>query len=290
MQATDAALVAAGASAGLAVEIFGQGPTVVCLHSSGLSGRQWRGLAEALATTHRVVVPDLLGYGQARTPQDLASFATEDELVSFRPLLAALDEPVSFVGHSYGGYLALRLAAERKVAHPTGVAAVAAYEPVVFGVLDACAELGLARDPARADLQEMVDDDDGGANRDFFNLEVGGYEAWLSRFVAWWSGPGSWEGMRPPVQAAFRASQEKVHAEVRALNHSQPDLSAYVGLTAPCLFMHGTETREAAKAVCRRLTEALLNARTEVISGAGHMGPLTHRDAVNEAIILHLRS
>ena len=266
-------------AAGLALDVVGQGPAVLCLHSSGLSRRQWRRLADELASSHRVLVPDLLGYGESQVPTDLDNFDTEEDLASLRPLLRTLNGPVALVGHSYGGYLALQLAIERNAVDPRSVAAVAVYEPVTFGALRASETLGLPADPAEA---EIISEDE------FFSLDEG-YEGWLRRFVGWWNGPGAWDEIRPEVKAAFRASQEKMHREVWALTRNQPPLEQYEGIEAPCLFLHGAETREAAKAVCRRVADVLPRPTIVAVDGAGHMGPLSHRTAVNDAIADHLR-
>jgi len=54
------------ASAGLFVEDIGKGAPVVFLHSSGLAGRQWRRVAQALVEKgRRAIVPDLSGHGRS---------------------------------------------------------------------------------------------------------------------------------------------------------------------------------------------------------------------------------
>ena len=113
----------------------GSGEPVVLVHSSGMSSRQWRRLADSLASTHQVVVPDLLGYGQS-TPWpegERAHFALDQlalEALVDR-VVARTGERVHIVGHSYGGFLALLVALHRA----TFVRSVTAYEPVSFRVL-----------------------------------------------------------------------------------------------------------------------------------------------------------
>ena len=56
----------------LSVEITGEGPTVVLLHGFPHTGVVWAEVAEALAADHRVVVPDLRGFGAStRTDEGL---------------------------------------------------------------------------------------------------------------------------------------------------------------------------------------------------------------------------
>jgi len=91
----------------LALEKWGDpgAERVVCLHGVTSHGRHFARLAEALPG-HHVLAPDLLGHGSSpyEPPWDLE-----------RHLAAVVDtvgaEPACLVGHSFGGRLALELAA-----------------------------------------------------------------------------------------------------------------------------------------------------------------------------------
>ena len=66
--------------------------TVLCLHCSGSSGRQWKPIGAALSARFDVTAPDLLGYGgeprwPAGTPASL-----DDEARALAPLL----QPAAF--------------------------------------------------------------------------------------------------------------------------------------------------------------------------------------------------
>ena len=119
------------------------GAPVVLIHSSGMSSRQWRRLEDELASTHRVLTPDLLGYGDSSPYRDEAEFAFHLDQLALEHLLDAVGEPVHLVGHSYGGFLALLVALHR----PRSVRSIAVYEPVSFGVLRS---LGVDRTPHQA--------------------------------------------------------------------------------------------------------------------------------------------
>ena len=93
----------------------GSGPPVVCLHGWPQNWWTWRHLLTGLADTHRVICPDLRGYGWSDVPSggyDKERFATD--------LLGLLDElgleRVCLVGHDWGGvagFLACLRAPER---------------------------------------------------------------------------------------------------------------------------------------------------------------------------------
>ncbi|TDD61665.1 alpha/beta fold hydrolase [Kribbella antibiotica] len=93
----------------------GEGPPVLLIHGSGpgvSAWANWRTVLPALSRHHRVIAPDIRGFGYtARPPQ--TPYGPElwlDHLLGF---LDALELPkVSIVGNSFGGALALRLAAK----------------------------------------------------------------------------------------------------------------------------------------------------------------------------------
>ncbi|MCE3267272.1 MAG: putative hydrolase or acyltransferase of alpha/beta superfamily [Solirubrobacterales bacterium] len=88
----------------------GSGPPVLLLHGWPQHWWMWRRLIGPLAEGHRVLAPDLRGFGWTDAPPggyDPEVFATD--LVG---LLRALeiDEPVHVIGHDWGGWTAFVLA------------------------------------------------------------------------------------------------------------------------------------------------------------------------------------
>lgn len=73
--------------------------------------RSWDWLAEALAPNWRVVAPDLRGHGDSQWSPDGAYIASY-HVLDFARLVASLgSEPVTVVGHSFGGNVAARFTA-----------------------------------------------------------------------------------------------------------------------------------------------------------------------------------
>ncbi len=85
------------------------GREVVLLHGQPGLGSDWRQVAELLPPTLRVLAPDRPGYGASRRPAGGFAF-------NAHAVLAELDERrierAVLVGHSYGGGVALTLAAQ----------------------------------------------------------------------------------------------------------------------------------------------------------------------------------
>ncbi len=89
-------------------------PIVLFLHSfgGGASAYEWSKVYPALITTHRVLVPDLIGWGESAHPE--RDYQIEDYLVTLAEFLEqTCSAPVTVVASSLTGAIAIRLAIER---------------------------------------------------------------------------------------------------------------------------------------------------------------------------------
>jgi pimeloyl-ACP methyl ester carboxylesterase len=113
----------------LAARVLGAaGAPLVLLHGQAGSGRYWGAAWDQLAAQHRVVVPDLLGFGASPRPD-----SSYDADAHADAVLGCLDElgialPVVLVAHSMGCVVALRLATRA----PDRVAAVVAFGVPIY--------------------------------------------------------------------------------------------------------------------------------------------------------------
>lgn len=253
----------------------GSGPAVLLLHSSGLSSQQWRRLRTALESSHRVLAPDLIGYGRSASWAGAEPFQFGTDVAVAEAVAAVASGPIHVVGHSYGGFLALKVAAGGRVP----LASLAMYDPVAFGVLYSAQDQEGLQDLAVAD-----------ANGSFFAPDLEGTAAWCELFVDYWSGPGYWKRLPPPQQAAFASNSRKMFQEVRSLVQDRTPQSDYRHIRAPTLLLSGTRSPPAGRRVAAIVAETLPRARLEVLSGAGHMGPLTHAERVSDLIVQHIEA
>ena len=99
----------------LAFEATGDGPPVVILHGLFGSSRNWRSVARALATHHRVLCVDLRNHGRSPWAASMSYLEMAEDV---RMLIESegLKRPV-LIGHSMGGKIAMALALE----HPGAV-------------------------------------------------------------------------------------------------------------------------------------------------------------------------
>ena len=92
--------------------VGGAGPPLVLVHGLGGAASNWVELIPLLSGRHRLLVPDLPGHGGS-TPlpavSGLQPYADRVALVAEREGML----PASFVGHSLGGMVVLRLALRR---------------------------------------------------------------------------------------------------------------------------------------------------------------------------------
>jgi pimeloyl-ACP methyl ester carboxylesterase len=253
------------------IEDEGAGEPVILLHSSGMSGRQWRRLqARLVRDGFRTLVPDLLGSGRSSAWPDGEAFTFLHDIEVVEAILQRLGESAHLVGHSYGGLIALCVA-ER---HPEQTLSLSLYDPVAFGTLD-----GERDAEARANL---------GSLHFRWGDSPAEHEAWLEAFVTYWNGPEAWPALQGTTRAEFVRTGWVAHEGARSLVADLTPASAYAKLRCPTLLLTGTGTPTAARHVIERLAESIPSARKTTLQGAGHMGPLTHGDLVSDLIARHI--
>ena len=101
------------------VREYGEGEPVVLLHGFPETGRCWHEVAQRLAEGHRVIVPDLPGYGRSGRPPSFDASAIAQTLID--AFDAAGLEQVPVAGHDWGGAITYRLALD----HPERVSKIA---------------------------------------------------------------------------------------------------------------------------------------------------------------------
>lgn len=249
------------------MESSGSGVPVVLLHSSGLSGRQWRRLAQGLTGRGlRAVVPDLTGHGASTAWPEPTPFDFHTDVERLVAILEA-EGPAHVVGHSYGALAGLLAA----LATPRQVRSLVLFEPVAFGVLDPATDAG-----ALAELASVESRWGEGASE---------HDRWLRTFVEYWGGAGAWSALRDEARAEFRRVGWVVREGVRTLMEDRTPPSAYAALGCPVRVLTGESSTLAARTVAARLAQVIPDAKVITIPGAGHMGPLTHAEIVNGAIL-----
>lgn len=255
----------------IAVHTYGDvdAPSIIMLHSSGLSGRQWKPYAVALAGMgFQVHLPDLIGYGKSDPWPSAHAFDVAEEVLLVEALIAARPAPqVHLVGHSYGGLIALLTALKNQ-----HIASVLVYEPVCWGIL---ADQGSEEETSIFARFEA---------RGFFEDEGGGSAQWLEQFVNYWNGEGVWQLLPDDMRQNMLRTGRKTFEEVRSLCFDRTPASAYEGLGMPVHVLNGMGSPHEIQRICTYLTDAIPNA-TSAKFAAGHMGPVTHGPIIMPEIL-----
>lgn len=244
----------------------GAGPSVVLIHGSGpgvSAWANWRSTMPHLARRFRVVAPDVLGFGYTARPagQRYALRTWTEHLIRFLDALGL--ERVSAVGNSFGGALALSLAAH----HPDRIDRLVLMGSVgtafdLTSGLDAVWGFEPSRDAMRTLLDLFVYDptlvsDDLADLRLAAATRPGVQEAYRAMFPA----------PRQTAVEALRLGDELV----RQIPH-------------PTLIVHGREDRVIPLSSSQRLHELIDRSRLEVFDRCGHWTQIEHADAFNRLV------
>lgn len=253
-----------------------ESPLILMLHSSGGGAQSLVPLAQRLQAPGLIVIPDLCGYGRTRSVSANSADALEqhlDVIDAVADAHAIGDQPMIVIGHSMGGFLALRMAQRRSVA------AVVAIEPVAFSVLDPVADAA-----ARAeDLEKVMGLD--------ASIKSGNAETGLAGFISYWGG-ADWTTLSEEVRTALLALALQMARETFTVAHDNTAPESYREISSPVMLIQGDQTRAPANAVVRRLSALLPAAETITVEGAGHMGPVrqsaAYADKINSFLMRHV--
>ncbi|WP_329117803.1 alpha/beta fold hydrolase [Streptomyces sp. NBC_01465] len=247
----------------LAYDVSGDGPALVLLHSAVCDRRMWDPQFTALVDAgYRVVRPDFHGFGQSPLP-DRRHNDAEDVL----ELLDALGvEQAALIGSSYGGQIAVEIAARR----PDRVSALALLCSGVPG-------------------HEPSDEMRAFGDREDELLEAGDVAAAVELNVDFWLGPDANDAAREQVRTMQRQAFDVQLAapEGAGRNKVESDLSA---IKAPVLAVTGDHDLADYRQIAHRLVDLLGDTtRHLALPWAGHLPSLERPAEVTELLAGFLR-
>lgn len=251
----------------LAFEEHGTGQPVLLLHGFPLNRTMWRPQVAALSATHRLIAPDLPGFGESRALPPSRTIA--GMAAAARDLLNALGvERAALCGLSMGGYVALAFAH----AFPDRVAA-----------------LMLADTAARPDDPQRQAD----RTRRIALIQGAGMAPFAAEAVPPLLRPRT-AAEAPAVARRYQAMVESTPIEtvVAALEaiRDRPDLRpALPVMPWPALVLVGEHDPITPPAWSEELAAALPAARLVVLPGAGHMANVDAAERFNTEILAFLR-
>ena len=251
----------------------GAGTPVVLLHGSASSGAQWKGTVDQLRTRHRVITPDLPGYGGSEVDPSMPADSFDSDARAIIELIEQVGGPVHLVGHSFGASVAI------KVAMTAGhlVRSLTIFEPALFHLLrdgDAM-DQAIYRDIALVEgvLSACAQDNDA----------AGG----MAQFIDFWNGEGTWERLTPNVQDMYASEIGHVLRDFAAGAKETWGPEAAKRIACPTFAYMGLESPSVSQRTTEILAEAIPDASLTMVADADHMAPMTHAHILAPALKRH---
>jgi pimeloyl-ACP methyl ester carboxylesterase len=245
------------------------GPLVILVHSSVSGARQWHRLMDDLKGRFQVRAVNLYGYG--KTPPWLTdrTQSLSDQARLVEATLPAHSDEVYLVGHSFGGSVAMKAAAQLK----GRVTKLVLLETNPFYLL---AQNG--HHDAFAEAMEM---------RNCIK-EFGASGKWATaaeRFADYWGGAGSWRDMPSERRTSFAEALKPNFFEWDAVMNETTSVEQWATLLPrDTLLVCDPGTILPIREIARLLRRACPAWTYMEVPGAGHMAPLTRPELVNPLI------
>ena len=208
--------------------------------------------------------------------QRVAQIMDEGGLVSDEIVIALIDEmdtPCLLLGHSYGGFIALKSALQR----PRQTLGLCLYEPVIWGGLASFRGVPIEEVVRRFDPNLLL-----------LQKSEAGTEDYLHTFIDYWNGEGAWAAMTDVQKKPVVSGAEKIAAEVFEVVTDTTPHTVYGKLRCPIHLLHGTLSPPEVLAMKDILVETVGHLTTACIPG-GHMNPIRNPIPVNAHFELFLK-
>lgn len=257
--------------ASLSVYDQGQGDPLLFVHGFPLDHRQWHSQLTALAVSHRVIAPDLIGYGGSHAPVEslpsvLSMERFADDCAALLDALA-VRQPVIFCGLSMGGYIAWQF--------------VRKHHARLRGLI-------LCNTRSAADAPEAAE----GRRKLAAMVREQGMEPIVQamQLKLLWSGSGH---RHPDIASQVRAMMHAAQPEAAAATlfglAERPDATSLLGnIDLPTLVVAGVHDVISTPHEMHEIARSIPAAHFELIEEAGHLSPLENPLPVNAAIVKFL--
>jgi pimeloyl-ACP methyl ester carboxylesterase len=246
----------------------GAGSPVVLLHGFPLDHTMWSAQVEAISTTHRVIAPDLRGFGQSTLGDaDPAKGVTMEQYADdVASLLDAVGvpEPIVLAGFSMGGYIAWQF--------------VRKYQDRLRALIQVDTRAAADTDEARSNRLKMAEN----------------IHAWGSARVAEMMGPKLFAAGRfeenPAIvqelrQVVASTSPDAIACAQRGMT-TRPDMASFLpSIRVPTLVIAGVEDALTPASEAREFAAKIANSQYVEIADAGHMTTMENPQAVSDAMV-----
>lgn len=246
--------------------VHGQGPPLVLLQGVvGDGDLDWGRVAEHLSPRFTCHLPSLRGRGLSGDHPDLGIGRLRDDVHTY---VDSIGEPTGLVGWSLGAGLALLVAAQSDT-----VTAVAPLDPLAVSMMDEQERAALGGAVAR--MGELA-----GIGRSTDAVRAFAAYPFSDNDIAVADDAGYFEASGRYVQTMGSFFHQQM-----AYEGPMPDDPAVLSaISAPTLVLHGQDTTAFGTFSARHVADHVPHARVQAIPGAGHAAPLTHPEALAQAL------
>lgn len=249
------------------IQKHGQGVPCLLIHCALAHSGAFIQLMHGLSDIYEMTAFDLPGHGV--TQFDETADIHDQSVEIAVEILKRQDQPSHIIGHSFGATVALRLAVE----YPELVMGLSLYEPVYFAMLHDV-------NPA-AYKQEEVD------SREFIEAAIrDDWPAAARAFLKRWS-VEDFDNISAAQQVNILKTIPLIVASTQSIIH--PEKAGEILRKLPeiefqVLLMAGEYSPKVVHHILDAMGTKIPQARRKIISGAAHMGPITHANAVANLI------
>lgn len=250
---------------GVQLNVFdeGQGSPILFVHGFPLDHTMWRNQLSDFAGTHRVIAPDLRGFGNSDVTNGIVLMETfADDMAALLDALK-VDEPVIVCGLSMGGYVGWQFFLRHRAR---------------------------LRALIQCDTRAIADDETGVANRKKLAelvLEQGTKpvaDAILPKLFSSNGAEATQRLMDETRQVVKRTNPGGLAAASLGMA-ARPDVRDQLGaIDVPTLLIVGIEDKISTVAEMREIANSIPKSDFVVVPDAGHMAPLENADFTNDAI------
>jgi pimeloyl-ACP methyl ester carboxylesterase len=239
----------------------GSGTPVVLLHGFCESLNIWNDLSEKISSSHRILCPDLPGFGQSKSMNEI-TFTLEDVAGILKSWLDKLEiKKCIMIGHSLGGYVTLAFA-ERFPERLEG--------------------LGLFHSTSYPDPAEKKET----RNKVISYIKTYGVKQFTDTFI-----PGLFYNKSKEVQQSIdrlvedagNCSKEALIAYTKAMR-DRPDRSHIMNKTLPILFIAGEKDSAVTIEQSREQTKHLNSEYVHFLPETGHMGMFERKEETTKKV------
>lgn len=241
---------------------------ITAIHGSASSGALWKKLREQCLTERSVFSPTLSGYDGQDYTQSTNPPSLEERAAPIIDKILRWGLQIHLVAHSFGGSVALEIV--KKI--PKNIKSLTLFEPIVPALLrksEQAEDLRLLGD--LISLSEIVDGTAG-----FVGMES---------FINFWHEPDAWEKLPQAAQEKLAKLAPVVYQDFREAYRVDTKTYSKINYKGPVHIMIGNNTNNHARRMADLTGLCFANTTIETLPDLGHMGPLTHPDIVNKAIL-----